>query len=529
MPENRPVCCGRPMKIKIRNAPRIRYQCLLCHKTTTGTPASQHEASQHPGYDTAAAAAYADLVEAAVASGQRRFVVTAAQNNTAVHNRFLRALLRYCWHNGAMLLVIPAHYKNVSLYTAAQEYKKEWDAAVHPYLIDRNVEIGGQVMVMAGINVAVTMLNPLVGKEPIGGQKWTIFGHPQFAMESVASPGDLRPKRMYTTGAVTLKNYSRTNVGAKAEFHHVYGALAVEIAGDHAFIRQLNAKALTGDFIDLGWVYPADKPVTRASRALAVTPGDEHVEHILPEVKQAIFTARDSVVKTLRPQYIVRHDVFDGYSISHHHEKDDILRYRKFWAHKDNVALELERTAKHINETTPKDCASLIVPSNHHDHLQKWLERADPKKDHVNSRFLYRMKLKQQRAALAGQDYNPFNIYLRERLTCRYKILDKHKPYVLAGVNYNQHGDYGPNGSRGNARALAKTTYKMVIGHSHGARIVRGVYQVGTCTGMLEYERGLSDHSNTLCVQYANGKRTLIDIFDGKWRLPEIVLDTGPA
>ena len=65
---------------------------------------------------------------------------------------------------------------------------------------------------------------------------------------------------------------------------------------------------------------------------------------------------------------------------------------------------------------------------------------------------------------------------------------------------------------------MAKSTYKMVIGHSHSARISKGVYQTGTSTGRLDYEAGLSDHTNTHCVQYQNGKRTLIDIFDGKWR-----------
>jgi hypothetical protein len=59
----------------------------------------------------------------------------------------------------------------------------------------------------------------------------------------------------------------------------------------------------------------------------------------------------------------------------------------------------------------------------------------------------------------------------------------------------------------------------MSGGHSHGARIVKSVFQSGTSTVIpLEYMRGLSEASNTHTLQYQNGKRTHIDIISGKWR-----------
>jgi len=102
-------------------------------------------------------------------------------------------------------------------------------------------------------------------------------------------------------------------------------------------------------------------------------------------------------------------------------------------------------------------------------------------------------------------------------LTCKYRFLDRNEPFYIYDVDVSQHADVGPNGSRGSARGLAKTPDKMTIAHAHGARIFQGVYQVGVSTGRLEYERGLSDHSNTHCLHYKNGKRTLLDIIDGRY------------
>jgi len=51
---------------------------------------------------------------------------------------------------------------------------------------------------------------------------------------------------------------------------------------------------------------------------------------------------------------------------------------------------------------------------------------------------------------------------------------------VNLSTDVSQHGDVGTNGSRGSARGLARATYKMSIGHGHGARICQGVWQCHT-------------------------------------------------
>lgn len=509
----RPECCGKPMgRNGTAESGRARWLCSQCGTRTTGSGESQWCL----GYDAELVGANVRRVRQRIKDGQKRFVVTAAQNNTRKDAKFFKSLQKYCEANNAELLIIPLHYKNISLYTAAQEYRKQWDPDLQPYFVDQEILLGGNISVLADISLGATLFNPLAGKEPIGGHRWTIFGHPQFAMEPVATPGSKLPKRMYTSGAITVKNYSRTNAGAKAEFHHIIGALVVEVDGRQAFVRHLNADH-TGGFYDLDRYYTGDK-VTSGHRITALTTGDEHVKFMRPGVRQATYGNGDSIVRVLKPKYIFRHDVLDGYAGSHHHDHDDVLQFRKYHKKDHDYRTELDQVVAFVDETTPKNSTTVFVPSNHHDHLYKWLSRVDPRKDPQNALLIHELKAEQYDNALHNCTTDPFEIYVGKRLKCKHLFLDRSKPFNLDGVDYSQHGDVGTNGSRGSAKGLAKGASKMVIGHSHGARIVRGVYQVGTSTGRLEYERGLGDHTNTHCIQYPNGKRALIDIFGRKWR-----------
>lgn len=508
-----PQCCGRPM-VKCGttdSGAKQRYRCQSCGTRTTG--ASGPEDKDSPGYDVSAAAR-----SAKIAANRKRkvYVVTCAQNNTAPFSRFFSSLRTFCDYHDALLLVVPSHHKNISLYTASQEYQKQWDPVLWPHIVDTEIPLGGGVVLRADIRIGMSSLNPLQGKEPINGTDWVIFGHPQFAMQPVSSPGGEWPKRMYTSGSITPPNYSRTDQGARAEFHHVMGALLVDVLDGQAHIRQLNADK-NGVFHDLDKVY-SPRGVKRSKTVAALTTGDEHVKFHSAGVRRATYDAKDSICATLRPRHIVRHDVLDGYAGSHHHELDDVTLFKKHHTGSSDYRAELDQVVQFINETTTRGAKNVIVSSNHHDHLYKWLSRVDPRKDPVNALLIHELKAAQYANALAGKTTDPFEIYLAGRLSVPYDYASSRAPYLILGVDYSQHGHVGANGSRGSARALAKSSRKMVIGHSHGARIERGIYQVGTSADPMEYERGLGDHSHTHCVQYESGKRTLIDIFGDKWR-----------
>ena len=510
---DKPICCGVPMhKAGLSESKHQRYRCRMCTFRTTGNDDGAL------GYDPELTKSNTQTLQAAIKAGAKRFIITSAQNNTRVNADFLTALERYSRKWSCPLVVIPVSYKNPSAFTGGQEFKKTWHSSVEPYLVDDNVHLGGGVEIAADTKIAATAVNPISGMHTVGGHRWQIIGHAQVAMEPVGAPAGVRPKRVYSTGSVTHRNYSRSKIGKIAEFHHTACALVVEVSGTQAFVRQLAWG--NGCFYDLAGgqllKYTPEK-VTNGERALALTTGDEHVRFHDKAVRRATY-ATGGIAEVVKPAHLVRHDVLDGYAGSHHHRHDPLTQFKKRANGGDCYRAELDQVVDFINDTTPKGAVNIMVDSNHHDHLQQFLNKADANVDHTNAVFIAEMQAKQRRAVLAGEDHRPLMLFCDGKVTAPIKWLGRSKPFVIKGVDYSQHGDVGVNGSRGSAAGLAKTTYKMTIGHSHTPRICKGVYQVGKSATRLEYEKGLQTQGQTHCVQYANGKRTLVDIFAGKWR-----------
>ena len=509
MQDNRPSChkCGGFM----RSDGACGWRCTECAawKEKDDSPRKKQDNEVFDwGFDTEKATEHARKCEKG-----KRLIVTTAQNNTDLHSEFFKALKQAAKYYNCEIAVIPSHYKNITSFSKAEEYIKDWDKAVQPYLVHTDIEFNNH-LIRSDVRINSTTIWPLSGKNAHGGDRSVIFGHPQVSLEPVPTPADHQPKRLYTTGALTLPNYSVTDAGEKAKFHHCQGALILEKSRGSVFVRQLNCDD-SGTFYDLDKRF-TKRGVSEGHSILSIVCGDEHEK--FNTVKKETYLNKTSIVKTLKPKYIVRHDILDGYAGSHHHEKDPMIQFKKFHNGDNDYKLEIDNVVKFINKTTPKGAKSLIVPSNHHDHFIKWLMNVNPNQDHKNALFALEMNMLMREACLRGEKYDPFYLYLKDRLTCEFEFLDRNEARLIGGVDVSQHGDVGTNGSRGSARGLARATYKMSIGHGHGARICQGVWQCGVSTGKLEYERGLSDHSNTHIIQYQNGKRCMIDIVDKRWR-----------
>jgi len=506
---DRPQCpdCGGFMASDGRKKPL--WKCTDCGKKLAKKGAfrrSVDDFTKQWGFDIEAAEKYAQSCQK-----YKRIIVTSAQNNTPLFHPFWKSLNQAAAHFNCPIAVIPVHYKNVSAWN--RDDKKEWPPEVQPYLVKGDIEFNN-VTIKSDIKIAATAINPLAGLQAMGGNHWTVFGHAQCGMEPVATPADIMPKRLYTTGSVSMENYSISKEGEKARFHHTMGALLIEKHKDICFVRRLNCDD-NGHFYDLDVKF-TQTTATKGHRLLSLTTGDEHVK--FNTVEKETYTGRGSIVKTLRPQYIVRHDVLDGYAGSHHHEKDPLLQFKKHHNGDNDYRAELEQAIDFINRTTPKDAKTLIVPSNHHDHLYKWLATADANKDHTNAILICELQKAMREAVLSGENPDPFYLYAKDKLTCDFEFLDRSKQYLIGGVDHSQHGDVGVNGSRGSTKAFANVVFKCTKGHDHTAREARGALSVGKSTGRMEYENGLSTHTNTHVAQYQNGKRTHIDIFDGRWK-----------
>lgn len=458
-----------------------------------------------------------------VKKGTKRFVITSALNDCPIHNKFWASLNQYSEAMNAALLVVACKYKNPNAFHTGGD--ESWPSEIVPNLVFDKAKLTKGLWLLGNVPISATAVNPLTGLDTISGGDSAIFGHAQQQLKCVATPQNKLPKILTTTGSVSRPFYSKSKAGVKAEHHHSLAATLVEVTKDgHFHIRQLTADR-KGEFYDLDR-HATPEGVTEGHRVEALITGDEHAAFACPKVRNATYDASDSICAVLKPKNLVRHDTLDFYARNHHHKGNVLTNFAKHHAKKHNVKAELELTVDYLNSTLPADCKQYVVRSNHDEALDKWLNSADPNEDPENALLFHQLQAARLESAIMTKNgvssINPFEWFAVPRLTDpkRTKFLKRDEPLIIKGIDCSQHGDTGLNGARGSAAGLSKMGVKSVIGHSHTPCIFQGVYQGGTSSELrLEYNRGPSSWLNTHTMIYANGKRSLIHVIDGLWRL----------
>lgn len=465
----------------------------------------------------------APLFKRTLGASTETFLITSAQNATPVHAGFLKSLQRASKALGAEILVIPTRYKNAtSQWTSSQKNEEYWESDVQPYLYNARKQLNRNLMLMGDIKTQPTASSPLTGFDGITGACSGIFGHTKLQLRTVPTPQGRLPKILTTTGACTVPNYTDSRAGKLGEFHHTLGAVLVEVRGGEFHMRQINADR-QGAFIDLDRLYTPDG-ARKAPPALALSMGDTHVRAVDPAVVAATF-ADYGIVATLNPGILAWHDLLDGDSISHHHRGNPFLQAHKREFDLDDAKREVLEAIAFLAKYT-KGRKSIVVPSNHDDFLQRWLMSADWRQDPTNAEFYLESALAMVRQAKQrdadAERLSAFAYWIRRELKNRDDIrcLKNDESFSVEGIELGMHGDRGPNGARGSIKNLRRLGTKSIIGHSHSPGIDEGAYQNGTSTRLrLGYNVGPSSWLNSHTVVYANGKRCLINIIDGKWRL----------
>ncbi len=449
----------------------------------------------------------------------KRYVITSAQNNTRVHSAYWHTLHTFCRHTGAQLLVIPVRYKNPDRFHQGADADMEWPADVLPYLLDRDIAVSKSLAIMGDAKINATAANPLAGMETLSGTRSAIFGHAQVQMRMVPTPHSRSPKMIHTTGSVSVPNYSRSKAGKRGRFNHSLGALYVETQGDAFWTRELIA-GNDGIIHDLDRRFDGDT-VTTGHRVDGLVIGDEHIKWIDPAVRACTF---DRLIPRLRPRTLVRHDVHDHYSQSHHHASDTILKVHKAHNGDWSVEDELHLAVDHIAATTPEYATSVVVDANHSRHLREWLNRYSANSDPHNAMVAWELQGLIADAIRDGRDPDPFRLYLEKHLPAhiaqRVRFVSPNDELLIAGIDCSQHGDRGPNGSRPTLRGFARANHKTFTGHSHTPGIEQGAWAVGVSAPDMQYAKGLSSWMTTHGVIYPNGKRALVHIVNGHYERP---------
>lgn len=462
--------------------------------------------------------------------GARVYVITSAQNATPAHRGFLKALRRYCEHRGAQLLVIPFRYRNpTSVWTQNQEHDEWWHPELADRLIAEDVPLNSNLLLAAGMKVQPTARHPLSGMQTYSGGQSAIFGHAKIELESVATPQSRLPKILTTTGCCTVENYTDTKAGALGTHHHIIGATVVEIVDDWRFhLRQINASD-DGSFHDLDTLY-SPKAVKPGQRAEVLTCRDVHWQQMDPEIEQATF-GDGGIVDTLRPKRLVVHDLLDFKSQNHHDVGNFFERWRKHRLGITSVYQEVRGTLDWIHAQGQKVQEVAVVESNHNEAFMRWLNEGRGDREPENAWFYYNTWAGILPDPESGETEigHPLEYWHRRwHGADNVRFLRRDDSYLVGEIEHSMHGDIGSNGAKGSVKSFEKVGVRSTVGHAHGPAIHGGVYQVGVMGQNMGYnERGPSNWLPAHCIQYSNGKRSLVVVVDGAWRMQEALAKAG--
>lgn len=468
--------------------------------------------------------------------GVKRYILTSAQNNTFVHEAFWENVLALKEHYNATLLVGTFSYnQNAFGRLAVKRNKKKdyeedlwFDPKLTPYFSDEKLELAPGLVWCGNMNILPTEDNPISGLETYGGAVSVIFPHTKIEMRSIANTPDLPPKMIYTTGAVTLMNYLQKKLGIKAEHHHRYACLIVEVDSDgNWFVRQIAARK-NGEVIqDLNVLIENGKVTNTKASVEAITWGDLHATMAEPTVVESAQTMLDE----LRPKTQFIHDVLEGTSINRHALKNAPRPHYGYYRWKrglHRLEEELKQTRVVLEKYLRPWCKTVVPEANHDGPwLHNWLEKHDYRFDPPNTQIFLRLQSYMFKKLDEGM--LPKNINLLQRAMEEeaglpkgaVKFLLPDESYTVKEVECGMHGHLGPNGTFGSPSNLAKVGKKATTAHTHATGIYHGLYVAGTSTKLTQdwsYTQGPSSWSHSHVVLYPNGQRAIITVKNGKWR-----------
>lgn len=458
-----------------------------------------------------------------------RYIITSAQNNTYVHGSCWNNLLALAKHYKATILIGTFSYNqnaygklSVKAGTKQPDDETLWfDPAIAPYICDERVEIGKGLVWCGEMNIIPTANNPLEGLQTYTGRKSAIFPHAKLAMSSIPTMQGEGVKLNYTTGAVTLRNYIQKKAGLKAEHHHNYGAVVVEVDDNgNWWVRQLEQDD-NDTMYDLN-VKASSGKVTTGNAIEAITWGDIHATYI-DQTVGLLSTGPGGMLDTLKPSYQFIHDLLEGVSVNHHAARNPHEQFKAYLRGYDVVSKELRDTCEVLHKYLRRNVHTVVVDSNHDNWLMRWLREHDYRSDPRNA-VLFLEAQTEVYKQLEGQN-DKFHLveWALRRFGCpdAVKFLQADESFTICNkqIECGMHGHLGPNGARGNPANLNRVGRKANTAHTHSAGIYNGLYVAGTSTKLRwDYAKGPSSWTNSHIVTYANGKRAIVTMYAGKWK-----------
>ena len=155
----------------------------------------------------------------------------------------------------------------------------------------------------------------------------------------------------------------------------------------------------------------------------------------------------------------------------------------------------------------------------------RWISDTDWRSDMENAELYLETALAMARGAEWTKNGpkvpDPFKAWAERLLPTdlleRCVFLGPNGTYAVKDVEIGVHGHLGPNGARGSQYNMSKLGTKIIHGHFHGPYERDGAMGVGTSSELfMGYNVGPTNWLHTHGVLYADGKRTLVNIIDGR-------------
>jgi len=443
---------------------------------------------------------------------KKRFIVTWAQSDTQVHEQFVSNIEKYAEHIDASIHVIAGRYKNPTSIVSENECES-WSNRIEEYLDANRQEIHKYMWIMSDVKIQPTAVNPMVGLEGMSGINSCIFGSPKVQMQTIPVLEGSLPKLMLTTGACTLKNYTDSKAGKKGEFHHTLGFVVVEIKDSSVFFARQVTATDDGNFSDLynRVEYTGNgSKISKIKKISAAVLGDLHYGQHDPKIIDKTL----ELLKSIKPENVILHDVFDGLSINHHESKDPFVQYQREIEGTNSLGSEIKEMIQGLKKFEKFNVT--VVRSNHDDFLDRWLKSTDWRKATTLKNSLEYMEYSS--VLLRGEAPKGIIPYIINKEFPKFRTLGRSDSFVVNQWELGQHGDIGSNGSRGSLIQFRKLNTKIVVGHYHSPERKDGALAVGTSTKLrLNYNLGPSGWLHSHVIIHEDSKAQHINFIKGEF------------
>ena len=421
------------------------------------------------------------------------YIITWEQNETPLHQDFFNNILAYKEFLGAELSVILGRYKNpTSVFTDSKN--ENWNEQTRPYWDANNHNIHKHLKILANIKISPTRKYPLTGIQDLADNKSVIVGHPKLHLKTEPTLANYPDRMIFTTGAVTLPNYTDSASGVIGEGSHKFGFVIVEIADDEVFfVRQVEAEQ-DGSFIDLCYEVK-NQEVTIVDKALGLICGDTHLGHLNPEIDKQ----NDLICEYFNVDNVVLHDIIDGESCNNHKIKSAIEQFKRYDKGEHLIHKELENLTSWV--ATKLKYNPVVPQANHNSRFDRILDE-DWRKDIHNAKFYLEFTKK----VLDGEVTDGVVSYwLKHHFGDKVTTLKHTDSFKIGKYECSQHGDNGSNGAKGSPITFRNLGIPIILAHTHTPYRADDTLYVGTNTELLlDYnQKGASSwvHCNILVAK----------------------------